>query len=86
MGRQAGRGLRVLLSGNDLLAIQAALDGGRQLELERSLGALRIRGTTGRASPVWLPHTTLARLEIWEGSVYSTKWCVSAEEVRRFGR
>ena len=76
----------MLLSGNDLKAIQAALDGGRQLELERSLGALRVRVTTSPATPVWAPHRMLARLEIWEGNVYSTRWCISSEEVRRFGR
>lgn len=75
----------MLLSRNDLRAIQAALDGGQEIEMERSLGARRIRVTTSRATPAWAPHVMLARLEIWDGSVYSTKWCVSAEEVGIYG-
>lgn len=76
----------LLLSDKDLRMIQAALDAGRQVEMFRSLGPLRIRLSTERAGPAWQPHTMLARLEIWDGPVYSTRWCVSAEEVRIYAR
>lgn len=36
-----------------------------------------------RAPDVWYPWRWLARVEIWDGHLYSTQWCVSSEEVRR---
>ena len=74
----------MLLSDNDLAAIQTALDAGLEIEMTRSLGDLRIKVSTSRAPPVWHPFLMLARLEIWDMHIYSTKWCVSAEEVRQF--
>ena len=74
--------MALLLSDNDLAAIQTALDGGLEIEMTRTLGALRITVTTSRATAVWDPWRWLARVEIWDGHVYSTQWCTSAEEVR----
>lgn len=73
----------LLLSDNDLAAIQTALDGGLEIEMTRTLEALRITVTTARAPDVWYPWRWLARVEIWDGHLYSTQWCVSSEEVRR---
>lgn len=61
--------------------IQTALDGRLEMEMTRTLGALRITITTARAPAVWHPYIMLARVEIWDGHVYSTQWCVSSEEV-----
>lgn len=74
----------MLLSDNDLATIQTALDSRLEIEMTRSLGDLRIKVSTSRAPPVWHPFLMLARLEIWDRHIYSTKWCVSAEEVRQF--
>ena len=62
--------------------IQTALDGRLEMEMTRTLGALRLTITTARAPAVWHPYIMLARVEIWDGHVYSTQWCTSAEEVR----
>lgn len=72
----------MLLSDNDLTAIQAALDGGQEITLIRTLGALRVTVTTSRAPEVWHPWRWLARVEVWDGHLYSTQWCVSSEEVK----
>ena len=74
--------MALLLSDNDLAAIQTALDSGLQIEMTRSLGDIRIKVSTSRAPPVWRPWIMLARVEIWTGHTYSTQWCVSCEEVR----
>lgn len=74
----------MLLSDNDLATIQTALDAKLETGMTRSLGDLRITVSTSRAPPVWHPFLMLARLEIWDGHIYSTKWCVSAEEVQQF--
>ncbi len=50
--------------------------------MTRSLGELRITVTTARALDVWYPWRWLARVEIWDGHIYTTQWCTSAEEVR----
>ena len=71
----------LLLSDNDLAAVQTALDGGRIIEITRTMGALRITVTTARATPVWNPYRMLARVEIWSGHIYSAQWCVSSQEV-----
>ena len=71
----------MLLSDNDLREVQAALDGRLEIEMVRSLGPGRVRITTAQAPPVWAPYQTLARVETWRGQVYSTRWCVSGEEV-----
>ena len=73
-----------VLSNNDLNTIQAALDTGMETVMTRTLGDFRITVSTSRAPPVWHPFLMLARLEIWDGHIYSTKWCVSAEEVQQF--
>lgn len=73
----------LLLSDNDLEAIQTALDSQLVIEMTRTLGPLRITVTTSRAPDVWQPWRWLARVEIWSGHLYSTQWCVSGEEVRR---
>ena len=74
----------MLLSDNDLATIQTALDTMLETKMTRSLGDIRITVSTSRAPPVWHPFLMLARLEIWDRHMYSTKWCVSAEEVRQF--
>lgn len=79
----SGEAMGLLLSDNDLAAIQTALDGGLEIEMTRSLGELRITVTTARAPDVWYPWRWLARVETWDGHVYTTQWCTSAEEVRR---
>lgn len=81
VGRGWTEARRLLLSDNDLAAIQTALDGGRIIEITRTMGALRITVTTARATGVWSPYRMLARVEIWSGHIYSTQWCVSSEEV-----
>ena len=48
----------------------------------RTMGALRITVTTARAPDVWYPWRWLARVETWDGHIYTTQWCTSAEEVR----
>lgn len=53
------------------------------MELVRSLGPLRVRVSTSPAPAVWAPYTMLARVETWDGHIYTTQWCNSAEEVRR---
>lgn len=73
----------MLLSEKDLAAVAAALEGGTELVLERSLGDLRIAVSTSRAPPVWQPAAMLARVECWAGHIYSTQWCASPEEVRQ---
>lgn len=79
----SGEAMGLLLSDNDLAAIQTALDSGLVIEMTRTLGALRITVTTARAPDVWYPWRWLARVEIWDGHLYSTQWCVSSEEVRQ---
>lgn len=74
----------MLLSDNDLATIQTALDARLEAKMIRSLGDLCITVSTSRAPPIWHPFIMLARLEIWDGHIYSTKWCVSAEEVQQF--
>ena len=71
----------MLLSDNDLAAIQTALDSRLEIEMTRSLGDLRLKVSTSRAPPVWRPWIMLARVEIWTGNTYSTQWWVSCEEV-----
>lgn len=73
----------LLLSDNDLVSIQTALDVGLEIEMTRTLGVLRITVTTARAPDVWYPWRWLARVEIWDGHLYSTQWCVSSEEVKQ---
>ena len=77
-------GICLLLSNIDLNTIQVALDTGMETVMTRTLGDFRITVSTSRAPPVWHPFLMLARLEIWDGHIYSTKWCVSAEEVQQF--
>ena len=77
----SGEAMGLLLSDNDLAAIQTALDVGLAIEMTRTLGVLRITVTTARATGVWSPYRMLARVEIWSGHIYSTQWCVSSQEV-----
>lgn len=74
----------LLFSDNDLAAIQTAIDGRFHIEMTRIYKDLTVKVTTARASPAWRPWLWIARLEIWRGPVYSTRWCVSSEEVRRY--
>ena len=62
--------------------VQTALDSRREMELVRTLGPLRVRVSTSPAPAVWAPYTMLARVETWDGHIYTTQWCTSAEEVR----
>ena len=52
------------------------------MELVRTLGSLQVRVSTSPAPAVWAPYAMLARVETWDGHVYTTQWCTSAEEVR----
>ena len=52
------------------------------MELVRTMGPLRVRVSTSPAPDVWAPYTMLARVETWDGHIYTTQWCTSAEEVR----
>ena len=70
----------MLLSKNDLSAIQTALDSKLEIEMTRTL---QINIRTSRAPPAWLPWTMLARVEMYDGHLYSTQWCVTSEEVRQ---
>lgn len=74
----------LLLSDNDLATIQTSIDGHFTIEMIRIYKDLTVRVTTARASPAWRPWLWIARLEIWHGHIYSTRWCVSSEEVRRY--
>lgn len=73
----------MILSDNDLRAVQTALDAHLEITMERSLMGVRVRVTTRRASPAWYPAVMLVRLERWRGQVYSTQYFTSLEDVRR---
>lgn len=70
-----------LLTANDLDTIARAHRHCREMEIERTLGVLRVRVSTCPASRAWsVPY--LIRLERWRPGMYSTQYFDSAEALR----
>ena len=70
-----------LLTDKDLEAIARAHRHCREMEIERTLGALRVRVSTCPATRAWsAPY--LIRLERWRPGMYSTQYFDSAEALR----
>lgn len=70
-----------LLTGKDLDTIARAHRHCREMEIERTLGALRVRVSTCPATRAWsVPY--LIRLERWRPGMYSTQYFDSAEALR----
>ena len=70
-----------LLTDKDLDTIARAHRHCREMEIERTLGALRVRVSTCPASRAWsVPY--LIRLERWRPGMYSTQYFDSAEALR----
>lgn len=70
-----------LLTANDLETIARAHRRCGEMEIERTLGALRVRVSTCPASRAWsVPY--LIRLERWRPGMYSTQYFDSAEALR----
>ena len=67
-----------LLTGKDLDTIARAHRHCREMEIERTLGALRVRVSTQRAASVW-SVPMLVRLERWTPGQYSTQLFDSVE-------
>ncbi len=69
-----------LLGEKELDKIRKALRSCREITMERSMGDKRIRVHTCPAAPVWgVPY--LVRLEQWDGTVYSSQYFTSVEEM-----
>ena len=70
-----------LLTDKDLETIARAHRRCGEMEVERTLGALRVRVSTCPASRAWsVPY--LIRLERWRPGMYSTQYFDSAEALR----
>ena len=70
-----------LLTANDLDTIARAHRHCREMEIERTLEALRVRVSTCPATRAWsAPY--LIRLERWRPGMYSTQYLDSAEALR----
>ena len=70
-----------LLTDKDLETIARAHRRCREMEVERTLGALRVRVSTCPATRAWsAPY--LIRLERWRPGMYSTQYSDSAEALR----
>ena len=70
-----------LLTTNDVDTIARAHRRCGEMEIERTLGALRVRVSTCPASRAWsVPY--LIRLERWRPGMYSTQYFDSAEALR----
>lgn len=70
-----------LLTGKDLDTIARAHHRCGEMEIERTLGALRVRVSTCPATRAWsVPY--LIRLERWRPGMYSTQYFDSAEVLR----
>ena len=70
-----------LLTDKDLETIARAHRRCREMEVERTLGALRVRVSTCPATRAWaVPY--LIRLEWWRPGMYTTKYFDSAEALR----
>lgn len=70
-----------LLTANDLDTIARAHRHCREMEIERTLGVLRVRVSTCPATRAWsAPY--LIRLERWRPGMYSTQYFDSAEALR----
>ena len=67
-----------LLTDKDLETIARAHRRCREMEVERTLGALRVRVSTQRAASVW-SVPMLVRLERWTPGQYSTQLFDSVE-------
>lgn len=69
-----------LLGEKEFDTIHKALRSCREITVERSMGDKRIRVHTCPAAPVWnVPY--LVRLEQWDGTVYSSQYFTSIEEM-----
>ncbi len=70
-----------LLTTNDLDTIARAHRRCGEMEIKRTLGALRVRVSTCSATRAWsAPY--LIRLERWRPGMYSTQYFGSAEALR----
>ena len=70
-----------LLTANDLETIARAHRRCGEMEIERTLGALRVGGSSGPAAGAWsVPY--VFRLERWRAGMYSTQYFDSAEALR----
>lgn len=70
-----------LLTDKDLETIARAHRHCREMEIGRTLGALRVRVSTCSATRAWsVPY--LIRLERWRPGMYSTQYFDSAEALR----
>lgn len=72
--------LQILFGEKDIDTVWRALRSCREITVERSMGDKRIRVHTCPAAPVWsVPY--LVRLEQWEGTMYSSQYFTSVEEM-----
>ena len=70
----------IILGEKELDTIRKAMCGCREITVERSMGGTRIRVHTCPAAPIWgAPY--LVRLEQWEGTMYSSQYFTSVEEM-----
>ena len=69
-----------VLGEKELDTIRKALRSCREITVERSMGAKRIRVHTSPAAPIWrVPY--LVRLEQWDGTVYSSQYFSSVDDM-----
>lgn len=74
----------IVLGEKELDTIRKALRGCREITVERSMGDKRIRVHTCPAAPVWgVPY--LVRLEQWDGTVYSSQYFSSVDDMKEGG-
>lgn len=73
----------LLLSGNDLEQLRQAAASGQEISITRTLRGLTMTASICKASPAW-GCDMLIRLEQSNGSVYSTQYFVSIEEMMRY--
>lgn len=72
--------LQILFGEKDIDTVWRALRSCREITVESSMGDKRIRVHTCPAAPVWsVPY--LVRLEQWDGTVYSSQYFTSVEEM-----
>ena len=72
-----------LLSPNDLNHLRQAMASGQEISLIRTLGDVSVRAGTSPAPAVW-GCDMLVRLERRRGSVYSSQYFRSVEEMMRY--
>lgn len=74
----------IVLGEKEFDTIRKALRGCREITVERSMGDKRICVHTCPAVPVWgVPY--LVRLEQWDGTVYSSQYFSSVDDMKEGG-